>query len=223
MKNFAEYQPNEAVLKTLHAVPLIAVVGVSGSGKTTLVNMVTRQDPRVHVVVSDISRARRPEERDGVDYFFKSKADMLAAIDRREYVQIAPSNSGDMYATHVENYVQIAPNLITVWADAMPVFKALPFKSLRTVYIVPASYAAWQKQLGLHNFNPELHQKRLAEAERSLTFALQEPDVEFIINDDLPQTARDFLEIIHRPIHAPKPDQMKARAIVRTILDELRG
>lgn len=159
MKNLAAYQPSETVLVTLHAVPLITVVGVSGSGKTTLVNKAIQQDPRVHVVVSDISRARRPEERDGIDYFFKSKADMLAAIDRREYVQIAPSNSGDIYATHVESYAQGKPNLITVWADAMPVFRALPFKSVRAVYIVPASYAAWQKQLGLHNFDPELRQK----------------------------------------------------------------
>ncbi|HKR82446.1 MAG TPA: hypothetical protein VJR27_05635 [Candidatus Saccharimonadales bacterium] len=221
MQNASDYHPSDAVLAALREVTLVAVVGVSGSGKTTLVNRACQQDPSLHVVVSDSSRSPRPEERDGVDYFFKRKADMLAAIDRREYVQVAPSNSGDIYATHAENYTSDGPALITVWAEAIPAFRALPFRSMRTLYIVPSSYKTWQSRLDLHGFTPELRAQRLAEAERSLQFALADPDVELIVNGDLAQATADFLAAIHRPASVPRPDQTAARQLVRQLLQGL--
>jgi guanylate kinase len=222
MQKSTDYRPNEAVLAALRNVALVAVVGPSGSGKTTLVNLATKQDSSLHVVVSDVSRKPRSEERDGVDYFFRDKADILAAMERREYVQVAPSNSGDIYATHIENYATDGrTTLLTVWADAVPGFRLLPFKSMRTLFVVPASYEAWQAHLGLHGFNPELHAKRLAEAERSLNFALQDPAIELIVNDDLTHATADFVAVIHRAADAPMPDQTVARKLVQQLLTEL--
>ncbi|SRR6266568_5722405 len=223
MQNPATYQPNPTVLSALQNITLVAIVGPSGSGKTTLVKLATEQDPGLHVVISDVSRPKRPEEQEGVDYFFRDKQSMLEAIERQEYAQVAPSNSGDIYASHVESYTTDGTALITVWADAMPVFRALPFKRLRTVFIVPASYEAWQAHLGLHGFDETLRAKRLSEAERSLRFALEDPEVELLVNDDLAQATIDLLAIVHRPPNEPMPDQSKARQVVQNILDHLVG
>src|SRR6266702_4184778 len=187
MQNPANYQPNDTVLRALQSVTLVAVVGPSGSGKTTLIRLATQRDSGLHTVTSDVSRPPRPEEQEGVDYFFRDTPAMLAAIEQREYVQFAPGNSGDIYATHVERYATDGTALITVWADAMPVFRALPFKRLQTVFIVPASYESWQAHLGLHSFDETLRAKRLSEAAHSLRFALDDPNVELLINDNLVQ------------------------------------
>ncbi len=221
MQNPANYQPNDVVLRALRNVSLVAVVGPSGSGKSTLVKLATGQDPSLHIVISDVSRPKRPEEQEGVDYFFRDKQAMLAAIERQEYAQFAPSNSDDIYATHVESYATDGTALITVWADAMPVFRTLPFKRLQIIFIVPASYEAWQAHLGLHGFDEALRAKRLSEAARSLRFALDDPSVELLINDDLEQATTDFLAIVHRPPDEPMPDQSHARQVVQDILNQL--
>ena len=221
MQNPDTYQPSSSVLKALQTVNLVTVVGPSGSGKTTLIKLAMQADSSLHVVISDVSRAPRPGEQNGVDYFFRSKTDMLAAIDRHEYVQAQQSNSGDIYASHIDNYASTGTTIIPVWADAVPALRALPFKRLRTIFIVPASYEAWQSHLGLHEFTPELRTKRLAEARRSFEFALSDHDVELLINDDLKQATIDFLAIVHRPAGAPVPDQIHAHAVAQTILDRL--
>ena len=222
MQNFADYQPTEAVLEALQKVTLVTVVGASGAGKTALIKMACEQDPSLHVVISDASRPPRPGEQNGVDYFFRDKQDMLAAIERREYVQVAPSNTGDITASHIGKYASAGTAVIPIWADAVPVFRALPFKSLRTLYVVPVNYESWQKHLGLHGFTPEFRAKRLAEAERSLRFALEDKQLEFIINDDLQQATTDFLAAIHRAPDAPLPDPSRARAIVQDLLAQLK-
>ncbi|HSX07309.1 MAG TPA: hypothetical protein VLG11_00245 [Candidatus Saccharimonadales bacterium] len=216
------YQPNAAVLQALQKVNLVAVVGPSGSGKTTLVNLAIRQDPDIHVVVSDVSRPKRPEEREGIDYFFRTRDEMLAAIERREYVQIAPSNTGDIYATHIENYPTTGIALMPVWAFAIPEFRKLPFGSMRTLFIVPESYESWQVHLGLHNFTPEFRAKRLAEACASFEFAASDSQVELIINGDLTKATQDFLHAIKRAPNEPMPDQTAARAIVQDLLAKLK-
>ena len=221
MPDFVDYRPSDAVLQALRNVSLVTVVGPSGAGKTTLIKLAVEQDPSLHVVVSDVSRAPRPGEQDGVDYFFRDRQEMLAAIARQEYVQAQLSNSGDIYASHVGSYATEGTAIVPVWADAVTIFRALPFKRLRTIFIVPDSYEAWQARLGLHEFPPELQAKRLAEAERSLTFGLDDPQAEIIVNGDLAKAAADFLAAIHRPSHMTLPDQTAARQIVRTILARL--
>lgn len=46
------------------------VAGPSGVGKGTVVKRLLERDPNLRLSISATTRARRPSERDGVDYFF---------------------------------------------------------------------------------------------------------------------------------------------------------
>ncbi len=225
MADFTNYIPNESVLEALQAVTLVAIVGPSGSGKTTLLRGAVAQDSALHTVVSDVSRAARPEERDGVDYYFRSRNDMLQAVQARAYVQVAASNSGDLYATHIENYAKSGLALITVWAEAMPVFRALPFKTIRTLFIVPASSDIWQQRIGQHHFDNALKQKRLEEARRSFDFALQDQSVQFVINDDVQTAVSDFRMLAHgrAPTAQLQQKQTQARMLIADMQNKLQS
>lgn len=65
---------------------LVVLSGPSGSGKTTIVERLER-DPRVTVAVTATTRPKRPNEQDGVDYFFLTRNEFQARIERGEFVE----------------------------------------------------------------------------------------------------------------------------------------
>ena len=62
----------DPILPPALALPII-ISGPSGVGKDAVIKQLQRKRPDVHFVVTATSRAMRPGERDGVDYFFVTK------------------------------------------------------------------------------------------------------------------------------------------------------
>ncbi len=65
---------------------LVVISGPSGSGKTTIVERLER-DPLVTVAVTATTRAMRPHERDGVDYYFLTREQFEAKIAANEFIE----------------------------------------------------------------------------------------------------------------------------------------
>jgi guanylate kinase len=218
-----DYQPAPHVLDRLRQVDFIAVVGPTSVGKTTVIKAAMAMEPSLHLVLNNTSRAPRAGEQEGVDYQFRTRQEMEQRIARREYVQVAPSVLGELYATPPEGYFTDGVCVMAVLADAMPNFHALPFKRLRTIFIVPPNWQTWEKRLTAHNFTPEHRAKRLAEAKRSLEFAISDEQPLIIINQDLHTAAQDFIDIaLDRPLPPRlESDQGRGRDIVRTLLSHL--
>lgn len=213
------YRPTMDVLDHLANVDFVAVVAPTAAGKTSIINAVTRKEPALHKVLNNTSRAPRPGEREGVDFRFLSKQTMEARIAKGEYVQVAPTVFGDLYATAPEDYSADGIAMLEVLSDAVPVFRSLPFKSVRAIYIVPPSWVEWQRRIKTHNFTPEQLHKRMTEAKKSLEFALNDNHTKFVVNDKLGQAVEDFIALaLNRPLSVKlETDQDKARQIVRAL------
>lgn len=70
--------------------PLIVVIsGPSGVGKDAVIKRLREVREDLHFVVTATSRARRPGEVDGKDYFFLSKEDFLGMIEKDELLEYA--------------------------------------------------------------------------------------------------------------------------------------
>ncbi|HSX17436.1 MAG TPA: hypothetical protein VLH86_05050 [Patescibacteria group bacterium] len=217
------YQPAPQVLEQLKQINFVAVVGPSAVGKTTLIREAMKHDATLHLVLNNTSRDPRPDEREGIDYRFESRARMEEGIMRHEFVQVAPSVFGDLYATSADDYLPEAVNLLPVLADAMPVFRALPFKSIRTIYVVPPDWDTWQQRLKQHRFSADKLMKRFEEGKRSLEFAWADNTTQFVINGDLMTAVDDFVLLtLGRPLpERLQADQEKARDIVRNLLEKV--
>ncbi|MBN1174286.1 MAG: hypothetical protein JXA67_19100 [Micromonosporaceae bacterium] len=215
------YRPAPKVLARLASVDFVAVVGPSAAGKTTLIREAARREPDLHPVVNNTSRDPRPDELDGADYRFETRAGMDERIARREYVQVAPNAFGDLYATAAEDYATDGVALLPVLADAVPTFRALPFKSVRVVYVLPPDPLTWHQRLVRRRWSAATHAKRLAEGARSLAFALTDQATLFVVNEVLTTSVEDFATIVLRrswPARLRR-DQTRARTIVEVLLD----
>src|SRR5579859_2545066 len=70
--------------------PLIVISGPSGCGKSTVIRrLLERGDLPLHLAVSATTRAQRPREQDGVDYFFWKRDDFEAALQAGAFLEHA--------------------------------------------------------------------------------------------------------------------------------------
>lgn len=220
-QDFSNYRPTQAVLDGLKEVSFIGVVGPTAVGKSTVVKRAKELDDSLHIVLTTTSRRPRPGERDGVDYHFRSREEVLARIERKEFVQVPPSLLGDLYASAPEDYSVHGTSVLAVIAEAVPTMRQLPFHDNRTVFILPPDYATWQQRIVRHNFTPEQLQKRLAEAGTSLQFACDDSEVVFVLNDDIDVAAESFVALMHG--ETPNVEQQAAcRELAGRLLTELQ-
>ena len=73
---------------------LFVVSGASGVGKSTVLGQVMKKMPDLTFSVSATTRAPRPTEQDGVNYYFVSRDTFLEMIQRDEFVE---------YNDHMDN------------------------------------------------------------------------------------------------------------------------
>lgn len=184
------YQPSPDVVRRMAQVDFVAVIGPSAVGKTTLIRAATAREFAVRLVLNNTSREPRPDEREGVDYRFRTRAEMEERITRREYVQVAPTVFVDLYATAAEDYPTEGVAVLPVLASTVPAFRSLPFGRMRTVYVLPPDPQTWHTRFERRALANDVLAKRLVEAMESLRFALADDSLVFVINDDLAEAAR---------------------------------
>jgi guanylate kinase len=68
---------------------MLVLSSPSGAGKTTLSRQLLENDPHIELSVSCTTRAKRPGERDGVDYRFIDTATFRAMIERGDFLEHA--------------------------------------------------------------------------------------------------------------------------------------
>ena len=77
---------------------LIILSSPSGAGKSTLSRRLLEADPEVRFSVSATTRPPRPGEREGDDYYFKSRREFLAMAEAGEMLEHAEV-FGNLYGT----------------------------------------------------------------------------------------------------------------------------
>jgi guanylate kinase len=78
---------------------LFVVTGPSGAGKGTLIRTLVRERSDLAVAVSATTRARRPGEEDGRDYYFLSEEEFLRRVEAGDFVEHVEYVSGHRYGT----------------------------------------------------------------------------------------------------------------------------
>ncbi|HET9850107.1 MAG TPA: hypothetical protein VFP35_00540 [Candidatus Saccharimonadales bacterium] len=210
------YQPTSAVAQQIKQVSLLIIIGASGVGKTSLI-----QKLDLPFVPSDVTRAPRPGEQEGRDFYFLTDyQQIMADIKAGKFVQIAISPDGEFYASRASAYPPSGWAVLPVVSTAVPAFRALGFAKTLSAFIVPPNWDEWMRRMGSHNLSEDQLSRRLAEARRSFDFALTDPDVHFILNDKLDTATGQLKAMLNGKIDNNREEA--AKAIARELLEKIR-
>jgi len=176
---------------------LIVFTGPSGVGKGTVLSEFKKLEMPYYLSVSAATRAPRPGEVDGVNYFFMSVDDFEQMIreDRLlEYAQYV----GNYYGTPSEPVYRNLENGIDVILEietkgAMQIREKCPEAIL--VFVAPPSMEELRSRLtGRGTERPETIEKRMNEAKRELANADQFDYI--IVNETASEAAQELKSII---------------------------
>lgn len=199
---------------------LIVVSGFAGVGKGTLVKRLVQNHENYALSVSMTTRAPRPGEENGREYFFATKEefeDKIACEGLLEYAAYC----GNYYGTpraYVEEQMAAGKNIILEIEiqGAMKVREKFPQAVL--IYVLPPSAAELETRLrGRGTETEEKIRERLSRA-CAESEGLEEYDY-LIINDDLDECERQLHGILEAARYAPKQNA----EFIRTLRNDLSG
>lgn len=176
---------------------LFIVAAPSGAGKTSLVRALLAQRPGVELSISFTTRAPRPGEENGVDYFFVSVAQfeaMRASGDLLEWAQV----HGNFYGTSrqwIEGRIQQGADILLEidYQGAAQVRQM--FSDAIGVFIAPPSIAQLRERLIKRGQDsPPVIAARLSAAEHELKQIKQFEYV--IINQDFASALGQLVAVV---------------------------
>lgn len=167
---------------------LVVLAGPSAVGKSTVVSRLRGEVPDLYFSVSMTTRAPRPGEVDGRDYYFVSSNDFQQRIDAGEMLEWADIHGGLQRSGTPAGPVREAladgrPVLVEVdLAGARNIKQLMP--EARTVFLAPPSWEVLVERLTGRGTETE------AVIERRLTTAREELDAQgefdtVVVNDDV--------------------------------------
>lgn len=177
---------------------LFVVSAPSGSGKTTLCKKLLSDDIDLAHSISMTTRAPRPGERDGIDYYFVSRRHFQDMIKKRAFLEYE-DNFGYFYGTPKrfieEKLEEGGPVLLSIDVKgAMKVKKIYPKKSV-LIFILPPSIDSLRKRLKTRMSEaPGAMSKRLGIAKKEI--ACKDRYDYRIVNDKLDTAYRRLKKII---------------------------
>ena len=167
---------------------LIVVSAPSGAGKTTITKRILEAHPKeLMFSISATTRAMRPGEHDGVDYYFLTK-EKFEELLRNDGLIEHEEIFGNFYGTPIDEITRAKHMGKRLLFDidvkgGLSIRRKFPNESL-LLFIAPPSLTILESRLVARSTeSPEVIQRRLARAEMEMEMASQYDHI--VVNDDL--------------------------------------
>lgn len=183
---------------------LIVVSGFSGAGKGTLMKRLVEEYDRYALSISATTRAPRPGEEDGREYFFLSREQFERKIADNALIEYA-EYCGNYYGTpreYVEKELADGRDVILEIEiqGALKIRKQYP-DALLLFVSTPSAKELRRRLSGRGTETEEVIDRRLHRAAQEAE-GIEEYDY-IVVNDDLETCVRELHEIIDAAHHAP--------------------
>ena len=201
---------------------LYVIAAPSGAGKTSLVRALIERQPQLKFSISYTTRAQRPKETHGHDYFFVDKPtfqQMIATEAFLEHAQVFDNFYGTS-REQVENLLAAGNDVLLEidWQGAQQIRRTLP--ECETIFILPPSRAELERRLrGRGTDSEEVIARRLRDSIADMSHWSEFDYV--VINDEFERATQDLEAIVKGRGDALRRDrpavQTLAAALTRNI------
>lgn len=175
----------------------IVLSAPSGGGKTTIAKMLVKRHDEMSISISATTREKRPQEKEGKDYFFLSKDEFSENVQNDNFLEYEEVH-GDYYGTLKNRVEELVDRGKTVIFDidvkgAISIKKKYPDAIL--LFIKPPSLEELKARLN----------KRKSESKEAINKRLERIEFEYeqaekfdyvIINDNLHHTIEQIEDLI---------------------------
>lgn len=221
------YQMSDQSAQTLSRTDFVMLSAISSSGRNTIIRELLKTDD-YYFIVSDTTRARRTNdgvaEQNGVEYWFRSEAEVLNDIRNGSYVEAAIIHGQQVSGISIRELVlaqqkqKIAISDIDV--QGVHTIKTHSVRAI-PIFVLPPSYDEWMHRwMKRGQITDQEFNNRISSAKQELSIALKESYYHFVINDDLIEAAKGVHQI-SKGIISTKHDTL-GRKIAEEILQKLQ-
>jgi len=172
---------------------LIIITAPSGSGKSTIVSHLLDQFPKLAFSISATTRARRPHEKEGKEYYFLNTPTFVRYIHQRRFVEweeVYPSQFYGTLKSELKRLWQLNKHIVfDIDVKGASDLKRMYPKNSLAIYIKPPSLEDLRSRLEARKTeSPEKIAMRLKRAEMEMKFENNFDAV--ILNEDLESAKR---------------------------------
>jgi len=200
---------------------MLVLSSPSGAGKTTLSRRLLQSDPDIVMSVSATTRAPRPNEIEGQDYFFVSPEDfaaMVAAGDFLEHATVFGNRYGTPRAAVMAALEAGKDVLFDIDWQGTQQLKQQARDDLASVFVVPPSKSELERRLRIRAQDSEkVVRERMAKANDELSHWAEYDYL--LMNDDI-QHALGKLEEILRVERSRRTRQPGLAKFVQKLMRE---
>ena len=197
---------------------IIILSSPSGAGKSTLSDRLRAWDKDIVFSISATTREPRDGEKDGREYFFKSREDFLKMVDNQEMLEHAEV-FGNLYGSPqlpVSDAIENGQDVLfdIDWQGGQQIRNSVLGKHALSLFILPPSIAELERRLNSRaKDNQDVIKNRMALARDEISHW---PEYDYVlINNDLDKTENDLKTII-------KAERLKLSQQPR-IVDDVRN
>lgn len=193
------------------------ITGPSGVGKSTIIKLLLNSLPDIYFSVSHTTRPPRPNEENGVDYYFISNEEFQSMIKKDKFLEWAEVH-GFLYGTslsEVDKAFREGKDLILdVDIQGASSIKRKITDAV-TVFVLPPSWEALKERLSFRENNNEIVERRLKRAKEEIK---EWKNFDYIIvNDNLKRAVTELSSIIL----AERAKRKRREDIIKEILSEI--
>jgi guanylate kinase len=198
---------------------MLVLSSPSGAGKTTLAKRLLETDKNFTMSVSVTTRAKRPSEVHGQDYFFISQGEFRAKAERGELLEHATvfgNSYGTPRAPVEEALTQGRDILFDIDWQGTQQLKEKARDDVVSVFILPPSRTELERRLrGRAQDAPEIVRERMAKANDELSHWAEYDYV--VVNDDIRIAEIKIAHIVESERHK-RARQTGLSDFVRTLM-----
>jgi guanylate kinase len=178
---------------------LLILSSPSGAGKSTLARRLMEWDPSLRFSVSATTRAPRPGETDGREYYFKTRTEfesMVAAGEMLEHAEVFGNFYGSPKGPVETAMTEGRDTLFDIdWQGGQQIRNSSLGRDVVSVFVLPPSIAELERRLrGRAQDSDEVIAGRMAKSQSEISHWAEYDYV--IVNNDIDMAFNDLLTIL---------------------------